>query len=882
MRKSAPYFKYWGKADRGDSSRYHLLPYHCLDVAAVASVWWEQSKVIRKSFAQITEIDEEKVKAWLQFFLALHDYGKFDIRFQRKADHVGQNLYPYNRDDVLPDMYMSKCYDHGPAGLYWFLRDQRKRFRFEDDPDTNALDIFDSASGPNDDWRIWRLWLEPVCGHHGFIWSEEMVKDWRLSSQVGRRFASSDLGARQRWVEALEHLFLCPCRLSLFDNPPPPSPLLAGFCSVADWLGSRSDEETFIFCSENMPLEEYFYEKKKHDAEHVLKLSGIIGKNKPFDGIGVLLPEGAFPRGVQQIVGHLPDESGLTIVEAPTGSGKTEMALAYAWRLIDKGLAESIIFALPTQATANKMYDRLEPIAAKLFEANPNLLLAHGNARFNESFIAVKQAYSESPTEGEAWAQCCQWLSQSRKRAFLGQIGVCTIDQVLISVLPVRHRFIRGFGTGRSVLIVDEVHAYDAYMYGLIQQVLKEQRAAGGSTILLSATLPMRQRKTLFGAWGLELDNDSKLGTYPLITWGGKNAQVDYTHTEKERREKRIVKVDHRITKDMQPDNNLIEDIVSAAEQGAQVAVICNLVDDAQVISSQIRTITDSPVVLFHSRFTLKDRMAIEKKVDEYFGKKGDRSIGRILVGTQVLEQSLDYDVDWMITQLCPVDLLFQRMGRLHRHPISVRPKGFTEPCCVVISTDTEAYGMHDYVYSNTLVMWRTDKKLADNAHQTVVFPNAYRSWIESIYNGKLNGNEPQWVLSGHDSYLEDLDRKRFAAKQMIKWGKDTPLGDTDQNIQAVTRDGEMSLRLVPFVQGPFGKKLIDGQIIENLSAEKIPEALCLNSINVPGGWDHWLDTINQDETDWLPMDEAEGSWIAESKKWSVKYNKTYGLKKER
>lgn len=882
MNKSASYFKYWGKADREDPKRYHLLPYHCLDVAAVASVWWEQSNIIRRRFSGLAEVGERTVKAWVLFFVALHDYGKFDLRFQRKADHVGRNLYPYGGEDRLPDLNSSKRYDHGPAGLYWFLRDQKKRFKFDDDLDINAFDIFDSAGSPNDDWQLWRRWLEPVCGHHGFIWREEMVKDWRLPSQVEHRFASSDLDARRKWLEALECLFLYPCGLSLLDNPPLPSPLLAGFCSAADWLGSRSDFDSFAFCSENLSLKEYFHEKKKHDAEHVLKLSGIISKTKPFSGIRVLLPAGASPRGVQQIVDDLPDKSGLTIVEAPTGSGKTEMALAYAWRLIEKGLAESIIFALPTQATANKMYDRLEPVATKLFEANPNLLLAHGNARFNESFIAVKLAASDSPTEGEAWAQCCQWLSQSRKRVFLGQIGICTVDQVLISVLPVRHRFIRGFGTGRSVLIVDEVHAYDAYMYGLIQQVLKEQRAAGGSAILLSATLPMQQRKTLFDAWGLEMDKDSKWDAYPLITWGGLNAQHNYSQIKNERGVKRAVQIDHRITKDMRPDNALIGDIVSAAEGGAQVAIICNLVDDAQMISSQISTFTDLPVVLFHSRFTLMDRMAIEKKVDAYFGKKGDRSIGRILVGTQVLEQSFDYDVDWMITQLCPVDLLFQRMGRLHRHTVSIRPEGFKVPCCTVLSTDTEGYGMHDYVYSNTLVMWRTDKKLTDNAQQSVVFPDAYRSWIESVYCEKLKGNEPQWVLSGHDKFLEDLDRKKFTANQMIKWSEDTPLADTDQNIQAVTRDGEMSLQLVPFVQNSSGKKLIDGQIIEDLSAEKIPEALCLNSINVPRSWERWLDTINQDETVWLQMEEAEGSWVAESKKWSLKYTKTYGLKKER
>lgn len=105
---------------------------------------------------------------------------------------------------------------------------------------------------------------------------------------------------------------------------------------------------------------------------------------------------------------------------------------------------------------------------------------------------------------------------------FLGQIGVCTIDQVLISVLPVKHRFIRGLGIGRSVLIVDEVHAYDTYMNGLLEAVLKAQ-ADVGSVILLSATLPMKQKQKLLDTYGLHTDPEENNSAYPLINWRGVN-----------------------------------------------------------------------------------------------------------------------------------------------------------------------------------------------------------------------------------------------------------------------------------------------------------------------------------------------------------------------
>jgi CRISPR-associated endonuclease/helicase Cas3 len=126
----ADYFKYWDKADRDDPTKYHLLPYHCLDVAAVASVWWDRSEVIRRSFLSYSALDENRTKAWVLFFVSLHDYGKFDIRFQRKADHVRHRLNSDYHDDDLLSLFHSKEYDHGPAGLYWFPRDHGDRFGY--------------------------------------------------------------------------------------------------------------------------------------------------------------------------------------------------------------------------------------------------------------------------------------------------------------------------------------------------------------------------------------------------------------------------------------------------------------------------------------------------------------------------------------------------------------------------------------------------------------------------------------------------------------------------------------------------------------------------------------------------------------------------------
>lgn len=880
MAKDQSYYNYWGKADRDDPDRYHLLPYHCLDVAAVASVWWNSSEVIRRSFLHHSNLDEKTTKAWALFFISLHDYGKFDIRFQRKADHVREKLYFQAHERELPRIYVSKGFDHGSAGLYWFLRDNDERFDFNVSAASDSFDLVDDNIRPNNDWDLWCPWLEMVCGHHGFIHREEFIKDFRLPI-LSKPLALPEKKARRAWIECVEELFLHPCGLSTSDNPPQPSPLLAGFCSVSDWLGSRSDENHFHFLKHPISPKHYFRERSD-DAASVLELSGIIGESRPYLGVGKLLPKGAVPRAAQRVVDDLPTECGLTIVEAPTGSGKTEMALAYAWRLLEKGLAESIIFALPTQATANKMLDRLAPLSVELFADHPNVLLAHGNARFNEKFISIKRAAQAIQDEGEGWAQCCEWLSQSRKRVFLGQIGVCTVDQVLISVLPVRHRFIRGFGTGRSVLIIDEVHAYDAYMYGLMQQVLKDQKNAGGSAILLSATLPANQHRALLKAWGVETNSEKEWKAYPSITWAAGLAALDFYPPEPlaGKAGKRSVNIEVQATEAMRPDPSILNKMIAAAEKGAQVALICNLVNDAQQIYQQIKQLSELPVLLFHARYTLKDRIEKENQVDRWFHKESDRTTGRILVGTQVLEQSLDYDVDWMITQLCPVDLLFQRMGRLHRHDLS-RPEGFGQPSCTILLPATEEYGGHGLVYSNTLVMWRTAEKLSGVSGVFIVFPDVYREWIEEIYDENVNGDEPQWVLDGFEKYKEDLSDKHAKANRMIKWAESTWLFDTDQTIQAVTRDGEMSLQLTPFVQTGSGRELIDGRIVEKIGDSRIHEAIAVNSVNVPRSWEPVLTTIEKEDVVWLPMRDMGDALISETTKGFLTYTKELGLERK-
>lgn len=878
------YYHYWGKAEK-DGNRYHLLPYHCLDVAAVAAMWWNTSPALQQAFALNNALSAEQLRAWVLFFVALHDYGKFDIRFQMRVKAIWQLLYPDAGayQNQLPSIQECKTYYHGEGGLSWFQKDffEQSGDAVSSDADWDMLDKVDIS---RERWELWKPWIEAVTGHHGFIKDADYVPETYVSPGSDKRLAKIDHAARSEWLFALETLFLTPAGLSISDSPPLcPAIVLAGFCSVADWLGSRCDDEYFYFCQEQRDLREYFEERCADDAPRILKLAGVIGHPHIYGGVSSLLDPENKPRSLQTLVDKLPLKTSLMLVEAPTGSGKTETALAYAWRLIAAGLADSIVFALPTQATANAMLGRLKRIAPLLFDENPNLLLAHGAARFNTTFTVIKNA-AHDDYEEDGLVQCSQWLSESRKRVFLGQIGVCTVDQVLISVLPVKHRFVRGFGIGRSVLIVDEVHAYDAYMYGLLEEVLRQQKTSGGSAILLSATLPGRQRQQLCQAWGVILEQQGEKTPYPLITWTDGDISQTYELDPIQLPNEIMMKIEPIRIDNMIPDESLISRIVMAAEAGAQVAIVCNLVDVAQRLADKLRSITGLPVDLFHARYCYAHRQRKEKRVIMRFGPKGKRRTGRILVATQVVEQSLDVDFDWLVTQLCPVDLLFQRMGRLHRHNRNgKRPPGFETPLCTVLLPEGDDFGLHGYIYPNTRVLWRTAEKLLSAPDGKIVFPVAYRLWIESVYRQESWEGEPAEITNAFNEFEDKIESvKRFLAAQMLERARGVLfLNDSEENIVAVTRDGEMHLTVVPFYRTPHGRMLMDGTVFETLNEFQQPEALSLNRVGVPKSWSHYLEKPDEGRY-WLELEQEGEGYRGTSKGVTFRYHKDMGLEKEK
>ena len=869
----ALYYKYWGKAKKNDGAKvaYHLLPYHCLDVVAVADIWWQSSPSIRRSFITSTGLPEEQARAWVMFFIALHDYGKFDLRFQRKAPEAWKKVNSeLSSVGTKLSMDQIKNYYHGSAGLYWFYQDNNERFGQGDD---------DFCFDDNDEWEVWLSWLAPVAGHHGIIPDdhEKESDNYLLPRSVSESLREQIKQARLQWLNCLADLFLSPAGLCLDDSPTvfdttkdgqSAATMLAGFCSVSDWLGSSD-----FFDYDNQPCEnieklKLWYQQRLLVAKTALKAAGVIGEIKPYQNIDALLKKVHSPRQVQCLVNDLHQGQNLTLIEASTGSGKTEAALAYAWQLLALGQAESIVFALPTQATANAMLKRLEEAASLLFTQETNVVLAHGRAGYQQTFIDLKQACESKPAQGkeEAWVQCGLWLSQSRKRVFLGQIGVCTVDQVLVSVLPVKHKFVRGFGIGRSVLIIDEVHAYDSYMYGLLEAVLTQQRLAGGSAILLSATLPFHQKQQLARAWGNSLGNDN--AAYPLITQchASKAEYFDLKKLPEQQPKLLDVQLDLLKLPHLLPDEVFLKRLLKAVVDGAQVCLVCNLVADAQAIYQTLvermqstENLTADQILLFHSRFTYRDRQQKEKAVLNLFGAepqpKEARNKGHLLVATQVVEQSLDLDFDWLVTQLCPVDLLFQRMGRLHRHKRN-RPNGYQNLCCTVLLPESDDYELHELIYGSSRFLWRT-QQLLQEAKNSVRFPKAYRDWIEPVYQIEAWKGEPETIIKSFEKFEQESEASRYNALRIVR---DNPgLDDSDGNVMALTRDGEMSLSILPCYYSQQGDKcFLSGDVINPLEEAKYFEKLNLNSVSVPASWGKYerLGKGDKEGVIWLEMEQ--------------------------
>ncbi|MBV1928101.1 MAG: CRISPR-associated helicase Cas3', partial [Gammaproteobacteria bacterium] len=803
------YFSYWGKskpAAKEQGENYHLLAFHSLDVAAVGYEIVSQQTVLRERLATLAGLSEQQTLNCIAFLLGLHDLGKFAETFQQ--------LRPDLRELFWPDSPVKKTnysIRHDTLGnMIW--RDCLKKHLFKG----SSGDLKDFA----DDTL--QYWLNPVFGHHGWPPSDN-------NERIKNHFAPHDQTAVQAFVEdwqgVMQPDFELAAELDLQEDwrnqQKNLSWLLAGIAVLSDWLGSN--QEIFTYQCSPMPLDEYWHKIALPNAEKAITASGLLPKKSQNRlPLNTLFPYISHRTPLQKQCEELviSPEPQLFILEDVTGAGKTEAALILAHRLMSEGLAQGLYIGLPTMATANAMYERMTETYQQLYQTGeePSLILSHSarhlSEKFQQSLLNSQKSEQNYQQEESITAQCNRWLADNRKKALLADVGIGTVDQALLGIVPARHQSLRLLGLLGKVLILDEVHAYDAYTNELLKRLVEFHAAFGGSVILLSATLTLHQRKELVQAFygkrnthqnSHDLSNDH----YPLLTQASVAQGVKTYPLATRESVKRQVKVVF-----CHQQATIFERIKTAQDEGKSVCWIRNTVPDARDAWQHLNNcdwIDPDKLHLFHSRYALGDRNATEQQMLSYFGDKSEprQRRGRVLIATQVVEQSLDLDFDLMISDLAPIDLLIQRAGRLQRHSRNQQGQRLVHgeadqrgtPCLVVHApehTETpqadwfkSTFPKAHYVYPHTLLLWRTMKILQQKGGWRM--PEDARALLEFVYDegGEIPEGLDQSSLEAEGENRAKKDNANFLQMKLSSGYADSPQWDEEAHI--ATRLGEAS-----------------------------------------------------------------------------------------
>ena len=421
---------------------------------------------------------------------------------------------------------------------------------------------------------------------------------------------------------------------------------------------------------------------------------------------------------LSRYVESLPDDTypELIIIEAEPGSGKTEAASYAALKLADRYGKSGIYFALPTMATANGMYPRIEELLNTL--------------GISETVLLHSQTWKENFGKGESdkgeWATSC-------RLGLLQPSGVGTVDQIMSGVLSIKYGVLRLLGISTKAVIIDEVHSYDDYMLTLIRRLLQYCKIYAAPVILASATLPTKKKRALIRSYTKKAENYQFSNGYPLITI-----------VEKKGKERNIVELQakasifrsYHLTTEKLSADEIADALAKKAGAGGNIAYIANTVKRAQEVYRLFKEKCNIPCMCFHSRFTVARRKEIELECLRLYSKGSpDRPEASVLIATQVIEQSLDLDFDWMISDIAPVDLLIQRLGRLFRHDVTKRPTWAKEPEMVIVTSPDV---MHIPVYDEEIL--RETRKTVQK-RKLFRFPEDIRPAVEEVYQS-FNGFE--------------------------------------------------------------------------------------------------------------------------------------------
>lgn len=831
----------WAKKARSGNPSWLPLIIHLEDAAALSKIIWNKwlPEGTKRAVADGCECSEDEAGKLLVFIMAAHDIGKALPLFQSKPS----TFPPGDTDERITEALIRAGLAMQPHPA--FIAPRRS-------PHALAGQVILEDAGCS------RNVAAIIGAHHGKPPSLSELIDGSADKQDANYYVRED--GRAGWDAVRAELIsyaLALAGYAAFDDMPTPDTaaqvLFSGIAIVTDWIASNERYFPYIGLDDEVCEGTGVHRARKAFAE--LTFLKTAWQPETWEISPALFGDrfGFPPRPLQSAVLEVASsitQPGIFVIEAPMGIGKTEPALAVAEIFASVTQRAGVFFALPTQTTSDSMFPRLLRWIAGLEDGVHSVTLAHGKAQFNEDLQKLPHFGGSCgiAEDEENGAAVYTWF-EGRKKALLADFVVGTIDQLLLLALKQKHVMLRHLALANKVVVIDECHAYDAYMNVYLCRALRWLGKYGVPVIMLSATLPSAKRSELVAAYlgqripkRRQTQSVSPAAAYPLLT---------YTDGEQV-----IQKAVETGTPSVCVDlawltyDNLVQTLEALLEGGGCAGVILNTVKRAQEVAAALHERFGESVLLLHSLFTSTDRIAKERRLRAELGRPcADvaRPRLRIVVGTQVMEQSLDFDFDVLITDLCPMDLLLQRLGRLHRHSRE-RPAKLTNARCFILAADDLEPGSVA-VYGKYLLM-RTKALLP----LRIMLPEDVSPLVQAVYEGRTDAlpSIPEGYDEAREEWESVIERKEQKAE---RFRISPPWNDKRLNIEgwlhndmpdaageAAVRDAADSLEVIVVRRDKNGglRLLSNGQSLPRITPDedsarriardslRLPSALCM------------------------------------------------------
>ncbi|MEU6404049.1 CRISPR-associated helicase Cas3' [Streptomyces sp. NPDC046985] len=872
----------WAKHERKTGDWLPLWR-HLADSGAVAGLLWERwlpesvKKVVREGLPG----GEAEATRLVRFAAASHDIGKCTPAFACQVEELAGRMRDRGLEMPTAREYgqARRLAPHGLAGQLLIQEWLRER---------HGLTSRDSGQ-----------FAVVAGGHHGVPPESGQIHDVRLRPHLLRHTGVAEEVWRRTQFELLDWCAdLCDVtevlgQLKGVRLSQPAQVLLTAVVILADWIASAP--ELFPYAPESWL--EGGESRRLRAAWEGLELTTPWRPAEPAGSAAELFATrfprlaGAALRAVQAEAVRLAREmapGGLLIVEAPMGEGKTEAALAAAEVLAARSGAGGLLLALPTRATSDAMFKRLrawlDALPAEGGAGNWSLVLAHAKAALQSDWAGLlregNRAISAVDPDGDAYGggrdrwqpsglHAHQWL-RGRKKQLLASFAVGTVDQVLFAGLKSRHLALRHLAVAGKVVVIDEVHAYDAYMNRYLDRTLEWLAAYRVPVVLLSATLPAARRQELAAAYaGVEAARgvETAADAYPLLTAVSPGREAITARPAAASGRYAEVAVER-----LDDDVKLLADRLEAelADGGCALVVrntVARVLEAARVLRERFG---DEQVTVAHSRFLAADRAANDVRLMERYGPGGDRPARHVVVASQVVEQSLDVSFDLLVTDLTPVDLVLQRMGRLHRHPAPGRPARLATPKCLITGVDWTASPPSPVkgsqaVYRGDWTLLRASAALAPHLDGAPVrLPDDISTLVQRAYGDGTIGPK-EWAEAterAHERHAALLDAKQRRADGFLLGRVGRPgrplygwleahAGDADDSLKgrAQVRDSDETLEVLVVQRWDDGRIttvpwLDDGRggldlPIDFPPTRRAAEAVAASAITLPGRFSH-------------------------------------------